>query len=295
VTMFTILIFTGTALLVAGCSLVFYNILITSVELLMKTWRRTFLSWAGRRLRAIGLIQEKPYQARSVLDWKRLTLLIVTLVFSLAVQDFMLTPLVLGIGLVMLAWINFQQKQVERAQINEDAEAVALQVRALMSVDPSLLGALRQVKLTPGRMQAAITQVASRLQMQQPPSQAAQALKGLPGNVTSRLSALIANSARLTGEVQDSLLLSLEQEAHRQKLLRSKMRQTLSLVRGTIRLLQGAVAAAIAFVMLTPAWREFFLADLPHRTLLAALICGVALASLYFEHEVHQLSFGEVA
>jgi hypothetical protein len=293
--MFTILIFSGTGLLVAGCSLVFYNFLITGVELVVKTWRRTFLSWAGKRLRAIGLIQEKPYQARPVMDWKRLILLLATLAFSLAVQDFMLTPLVLGIGVVILAWINFQQKQVERAQINEDAEAVALQVRALMSVDPSLLGALRKIKLTRGRMQAAIAQVASRLQMQQPPAQAAQALKGLPGNVTSRLSALIANSARLTGEVQDSLLLSLEQEAHRQKLLRSKMRQTLALVRGTIRLLQGAVAAAIAFVMLTPAWRDFFLADLPHRALLAALICGVALASLYFEHEVYQLSFGEVA
>jgi len=143
-------------------------------------------------------------------------------------------------------------------------------------------------------MNRAVEQVASRLRMHQAPHQAAQALKGLPGNVTSRLSALIANNAQLTDEIQDELLVSLEQEAHRQKLLRSKTRQTLSLVRGTIRLLQGVVAASISFVVLSPAWRDFFLQDISHRVLLAVMICGVVLASLYFEYEVYQLSYGEV-
>jgi hypothetical protein len=242
----------------------------------------------------MGVIQEKPYQAHNELDWKRLILLIATPGLAIAVHDFMLSPLVLVIGLIILIWINFQQKQVERAQINEDAEAVALQIRSLMSVDHSLLNALMKVKLPMGVMNHAIEQVASRLRMHQPPAQAAQALKGLPGNVTSKLSALIANNAQLTEEIQDELLVSLEQEAHRQKLLRSKTRQTLSLVRGTIRLLQGVVAASVSFVVLSPAWRDFFLQDAPHRVLLAVMICGVVLASLYFEYEVYQLSFGEV-
>ena len=252
------------------------------------------MSWVGRRLRAMGVIQEKPYQAQHELDWKRLALLIATPMLAMAVHDLMLSPLVLMIGMAILAWINFQQKQVERAQINEDAETVALQIRSLMSVDHSLLNALTQVKLPVGAMNRAVEQVASRLRMHQAPNQAAQALKGLPGNVTSRLSALIANNAQLTDEIQDELLVSLEQEAHRQKLLRSKTRQTLSLVRGTIRLLQGVVAASISFVVLSPAWRDFFLQDISHRVLLAVMICGVVLASLYFEYEVYQLSYGEV-
>jgi hypothetical protein len=280
--------------LAGGIFLALYNTLLSGVEIIVKTWRRTFVSWAGRRLRAMGVIQEKPYQAHNELDWKRLILLIATPGLAIAVQDFMLSPLVLLIGLIILIWINFQQKQVERAQINEDAEAVALQIRSLMSVDHSLLNALMKVKLPVGVMNQAIEQVASRLRMHQPPAQAAQALKGLPGNVTSRLSALIANNAQLTEEIQDELLVSLEQEAHRQKLLRSKTRQTLSLVRGTIRLLQGVVAASVSFVVLSPAWRDFFLQDAPHRVLLAVMICGVVLASLYFEYEVYQLSFGEV-
>ena len=67
------------------------------------------------------------------------------------------------------------------------------------------------------------------------------------------------------------------------------------LVRGTIRLLQGVVAGAILFVVLSPAWREFFLQDVSHRVLLTVLICAAALASLYFEYEVYQLSYGEGA
>ena len=291
---FRFLIDAGAVFLAGGIFLVLYNTLLSGVEIIVKTWRRTFVSWAGRRLRAMGVIQEKPYQAHNELDWKRLILLIATPGLAIAVHDFMLSPLVLLIGLIILIWINFQQKQVERAQINEDAEAVALQIRSLMSVDHSLLNALMKVKLPVGAMNHAIEQVASRLRMHQPPAQAAQALKGLPGNVTSRLSALIANNAQLTEEIQDELLVSLEQEAHRQKLLRSKTRQTLSLVRGTIRLLQGVVAASVSFVVLSPAWRDFFLQDAPHRVLLAVMICGVVLASLYFEYEVYQLSFGEV-
>jgi hypothetical protein len=291
---FRFLIDAGAVFLAGGIFLVLYNTLLSGVEIIVKTWRRTFVSWAGRRLRAMGVIQEKPYQAHNELDWKRLILLIATPGLAIAVQDFMLSPLVLLIGLIILIWINFQQKQVERAQINEDAEAVALQIRSLMSVDHSLLNALMKVKLSMGVMNHAIEQVASRLRMHQPPAQAAQALKGLPGNVTSRLSALIANNAQLTEEIQEELLVSLEQEAHRQKLLRSKTRQTLSLVRGTIRLLQGVVAASVSFVVLSPAWRDFFLQDAPHRVLLAVMICGVVLASLYFEYEVYQLSFGEV-
>ena len=291
---FRFLIDAGAVFLAGGIFLVLYNTLVSGVEIIVKTWRRTFVSWAGRRLRAMGVIQEKSYQAHNELDWKRLILLIATPGLAIAVQDFMLSPIVLLIGLIILIWINFQQKQVERAQINEDAEAVALQIRSLMSVDHSLLNALMKVKLPMGVMNHAIEQVASRLRMHQPPAQAAQALKGLPGNVTSRLSALIANNAQLTEEIQDELLVSLEQEAHRQKLLRSKTRQTLSLVRGTIRLLQGVVAASVSFVVLSPAWRDFFLQDAPHRVLLAVMICGVVLASLYFEYEVYQLSFGEI-
>jgi hypothetical protein len=284
----------GAVILAGGVFLTLYNLLITSVEIFVKIWRRTFISWAERRLRAMGVIQEKPFQARDELDWKRMALLIATPVLALAVHDYMLSPIVLGIGVIIFLWVNFQQKQIEKAQVNEDAESVALQIRSLINVDHSLLNALNQVKLPMGVMKRAIDQVASRLRMHQPPAQAAQALKGLPGNVTSRLSALIANNARLTEDVQEALLVSLEQEAHRQKLLRSKTRQTLSLVRGTIRLLQGVVAASISFVVLAPAWRDFFLQDISHRIMLAGMIGGVVLASLYFEYEVYQLSFGEV-
>lgn len=292
---FSLLLAAGQVLLTAGIFLVSIHLSTALLAILTKFWHRTFQTWANRRLREMGILQENPNPGPAIVDWKRLSLLLAAPLVAVRVKDVMLSPLVLAIGLAILAWIGFQQRQEEHARINEDAESVALQLRSLISVDPSLVNALTQAQLPDGALQRALHQVVGRLRMHQPPEQAAKVLQRLPGSVTARLSALIAHSTQMTNAVQDGLLLSLEQEAHRQKLLRAKTRQTLSLVRGTIRLLQAVVAAAIGFVVLTPAWRDFFLQDIPHRMLLAVLICAAALGSLYFEYEVHQLSHEEYA
>ncbi|MCK7481102.1 MAG: hypothetical protein M0C28_30785 [Candidatus Moduliflexus flocculans] len=75
-------------------------------------------------------------------------------------------------------------------------------------------------------------------------------------------------------------------------MIRSKMRQTLTLVKGTIRLLQGVAAAATVFVLMAPDWRAFFLQDIPHRTLLTGLLSCVAWPACISEFEVHQLGSG---
>lgn len=281
------------ALLVAGVFLCSYRILSTSAEIITRLWKRMFVSWAARRLSDLGIVKVEDGKKQTNLDVKRLVLFVAIPVLALAVRDLLLSPLMIAFGCLVIAWINYQARQTERGRVNEDAELAALQMRSMLSVDRSLLNALNAIELPAGVLKRSIQQVVTRLQMHQPPDQAAQALKGLPGTVTARLAALIANSARITDDIQTSLLVALEQEAHRQKLLRSKMRQTLALVRGTIRLLQGAVAAAMVFVLLSPTWRSFFLQDIPHRTLLTVLMLCAVLASLYFEYEVYQLGSGE--
>ena len=281
------------ALLVAGVFLCSFRILSTSAEIITRLWKRMFVSWAARRLSDLGIVKVEDGKKQTNLDVKRLVLFVAIPVLALAVRDLLLSPLMIAFGCLVIAWINFQSRQTERGRVNEDAELAALQMRSMLSVDRSLLNALNAIELPAGVLKRSIQQVVTRLQMHQPPDQAAQALKGLPGTVTARLAALIANSARISDDIQASLLVALEQEAHRQKLLRSKMRQTLALVRGTIRLLQGAVAAAMVFVLLSPTWRSFFLQDIPHRTLLTVLMLCAVLASLYFEYEVYQLGSGE--
>jgi hypothetical protein len=259
----------------------------------VRIWNRLFVSWARRRLRDLGIVRISDPKAKPILDGRRIALFLIIPIVALAVRDYLISPLVVLFGGLIIIWIDFQTRQNEHGRVNEDAEIAALQVRSLLQVDRSLLNALNGIDLPDGTLKRALQQVISRLQMHQPPEQAAKALQGLPGTVTARLSALIANSARITDEIQSSLLVALEQEAHRQKLLRSKVRQTLALVRGTIRLLQGATAAALGFVLLSPTWRVFFLQDIPHRTLLTVLMVCAVLASLYFEFEVYQLGSSE--
>jgi uncharacterized membrane protein YhaH (DUF805 family) len=290
---FRLILDVGVSLLMVGVFLSCFHLFTAVVNIGSRVWKRMFVSWAARRLHDLGIVKAEEGRPQPKLEVKRLVLFVAIPVMALAVRDFLLSPLVLLFGLLVVAWMNFQTRQNERGRINEDAEMAALQMRSLLTVDRSLLNALNGIELPTGVLKRSIQQVVTRLQMHQPPEQAAQSLKGLPGMVTARLAVLIANSARITDDIQSSLLVSLEQEAHRQKLLRSKMRQTLALVQGTIRLLQGVVAAAMLFVLLSPTWRSFFLQDVPHRTLLTVLMLCAVLASLYFEYEVYQLGSGE--
>ena len=290
---FTWMINGSSLLLVLGVALALYVFLSASTDLWITVWRRFFSTWVERRLQNMGILQKKTKEDRSSVNWKRFLYLVLILFLMTLAHDLMLSPLVFLAGTLILLWLNFQQKQQQRAQINEDAESVALQLRSLMHVDHSIIHALQQVELPDGLLKSAISELGQRLSMQQAPMQAAQALKGIPGSFSNRLFALIANTAHLNDAIQDDLLLAIEKEAQRQKSMRNKMQQTLTLVKGTIRLLQGVVAGAVLFVMFTPAWRSFFLQDGAHRILLFFLIVLVLLASAYFEYEVHQLRFGE--
>ena len=104
------LIDAGAVILAAGIFLTLYNMMLTGVEIVVNTWRRIFVSWAGRRLRDMDVIQEKPFLSHNELDWKRLALLIATPGLALVIHDFILSPLVLMIGMAILTWVKFQQK-----------------------------------------------------------------------------------------------------------------------------------------------------------------------------------------
>jgi hypothetical protein len=290
---FSLLLNLAFLLATSGVFLLSFNTLSGSIEVIVRLWQRVFSSWTMSKLQVLGMVRKEEKDFHLHLDWRRGMILLAILALAVAVHDFLLSPLVVLFGGLLFFWLRYQAGQADRSRINEDAEIASLQLRSLMEVDHSLLNAIKGIELPQGAMKKAFSELADRLQMRQPPEQAVQSLRSLPGKVTARLAALIASSAHITEDIQASLLIGLEQEAHRQKLLRSKMRQTLALVRGTIRLLQGVTAAAMGFVLLSPTWRTFFLQDVAHRTLLASLLVCAMLASLYFEYEVYQLDSGE--
>jgi hypothetical protein len=291
--LFSLILDAGVVLLAGGIFLAGYAFLTGLTEVALRVWKRLFVSWASRRMQEMGILKTDKGQKKARLDVKRLILFLSIPCLALLVNDLLLSPLVVFFGLLVIWWIDFQSRRTERDRVNEDAEMAALQMRSLLNIDHSILNALNGIELPEGVLKRSVQQVINRLQMHQQPEEAAQSLKGLPGTVTARLSALIAHSSKITDAVQSSLLIALEEETHRQKLLRSKMRQTMALVRGTIRLLQGVTAAAMVFVLLSPTWRNFFLRDIPHRTLLTVLLTCAILGSLYFEYEVYQLGSAE--
>jgi len=86
----------------------------------------------------------------------------------------------------------------------------------------------------------------------------------------------------------------LEREIHHQRTMRTKLRQALSLIRGTMHALQGGFAAVLIGAFIFPISRDYFLMDVSRRVMLVALVMAPLLASLYFEIEVIQLRRGEL-
>lgn len=293
INIFSILLDGATLALSAGAFLLAYNLLLSFVEILARLGRKLRLWRSAPYLRRLGVVREEPWQDGASLDLRRLGLLLALPLLALAVQDWMLAPLVAGIGILLLWWLDFSRRARQDERVNEDAEMAALQLRAQLRTHHSLAAALRALQLPQGRLRRAVDEVVLRLEMHEAPLGAARPLAALPGAGAARLAALIAHSAAITEAVQLSLLEDLEQEAGQQKLLRAKMRQVLGLVKGTIRLLQGAAALALAVTFLVPEWRLFFLQDISHRLTMLLMVAGAALASLYFEFEVYQLGKGE--
>ena len=289
---FSLLLNLAFGLATFGIGLLAFRLFSATCELAARLWQRVFRRWTVNRLSRLGMLHQEGKTLRLQVDWKRTLVLLAIPALAVGVQDFLLSPLVILIGGLLVYWLQFQARQAEQGRTNEDAETASLQLRTLMEVDHSLLEAIQGLDLPFGALKRAFGELADRLQMRQPPEQAVAPLSRLPGKVAARLAVLLANSAHITAEVQSSVLVGLEQEARRQKLLRSKMRQALALVRGTIRLLQGVAAAAAGFILLSPIWRNFFLQDVSHRTLLTTLLICTVLASLYFEYEVYQLGSG---
>jgi hypothetical protein len=154
-----------------------------------------FASWTTLRLRDLGILREEKSRQRLAVDWAQILIFIAILLIAAAVHDALLSPLILLFGMSAFAWSRYQASEAQRMRVNEDAELGTLQMRSLLNVDHSLLNALNGLELPEGALRNAIRDVAARLQMHQQPEQAALALKELPGTVTARLAALIANSA----------------------------------------------------------------------------------------------------
>lgn len=290
---FSILLAVATVGVIIGIFLITYNVLLTGLEVFVRLGRKVLFMRSKAYMRRLGLVREEPWSANAELDVRRLVIVLAIPLLAIVVQDWLLTPMVAGLGILLLWWLNFAQRSRQGDQVNEDAEMVAMQVRAHLRTNHSLISALRSVQLPKGRLRHALDEVVLRLEMQESPEEAAKPLAALPGTETARLATLISKSAIITEDVQLSLLEDLEQESNRQKLLRSKMRQVLALVKGTIRLLQGAVALALLVTFVVPEWRMFFLQDISHRMTMMILVAAAAVASLYFEFEVYQLGKGE--
>lgn len=285
----------ATLTFVLGMGLLVHPVLITGVETIERIWRRRMHPASERLRELMGVPETRDQKVFHTQPFRLILPTALSLVSAVALRDVMLSVLAILVGFGLGGWFLYRERQARSERIDDQAELLALQVRSLLPVEHSILACLKkaQAGLPSGELAQAVSRVSSRLEMKQSPSEACQPLHDLPGTVTRRLATLLAESSGTRADVQMDLLAMLEREIHHRRMLRSRIRQSLTLVKSTIRVLQGAVGAGLAATVTLPMWRAYFLADLAHRTLLIVLVCVSALASLYFEIEVLELHKGE--
>ncbi len=284
-----------TVILIVGISLVFFLALLTCVEVIHRVWQRRVVG-AGSKIRSFLLLdgsgsdgKDTPLELRTLLPFLMIPVL------ALAVRDGMLSGVILVAGIGLVLWLRGVRKQKQQMKIEDQTEQLILHLRSLLSLEHSILGSLKKAlaELPKGDLSRAVAQTCSRLEMKQTPGQAYAPMANLPGPIPQRLATLLAESMDTSEEVQMNLLGMLERETEYRRTIQIKLRQNITLVKGTIRVLQGAVVAGLAATLSLPIWREYFLADVPHRILFTFLIAVTGAASLYFEYEVNRLMQGE--
>ncbi|RPI22662.1 MAG: hypothetical protein EHM70_23500 [Chloroflexota bacterium] len=277
----------ATVALVLGAGLALQAILSAGFETIERLSRRR-VSWAARRLRSTMAIHQAlnlDIENMTSMDWvKRFWPFLAVPLIGLLVRDAMLVFLAALVALAFVWWTGFSIGQTRRDALDDHAEILILRIRSLLPIEHSVVRSLKKSvgELPPGELALAVRNVVARLEMKESPQQAYTALRRLPGTMVRRLAVLLAGSASTREDVQMDLLGMLEREIHHQRTMRTKLRQALSLIRGTMRALQGGFAAALTGAFIFPISRDYFLMDVSRRVMLIALVMAPLLASLYF-------------
>ena len=138
-------------------------------------------------------------------------------------------------------------------------------------------------------MRSAVEDSLRRLGMNQEPDRALESLRALRYPALERFARLLAVAQDTNREVFLKTLEILRREVEGRLDLGRQARQSLTLVRGTTRLLQAVAVTAMAVASVLPNWRAYFMAGFQHWLLFAGMLTVTLLSSFYMEAELRQL------
>ena len=210
---------------------------------------------------------------------------------ALLLSDSLLSPLALVV--ILGGGELYRSTFVSRrtARLNEDAGNLIIQVVSRYPITRSLSKTLKDAASTlpDGEVRRAALEAAARLGMNQPSGEALQPLRAVGHPVLNRLAVLLSNVQDTNQDVLMRTLELLQEDVQSRLGLRQQARQSLTTLRGTVRILQGVVVAAMIVAGSLPSWRFYFTSSPKNWVLFVAMLAAATLGSLYVETEMRQL------
>ncbi len=210
---------------------------------------------------------------------------------ALLLSDRMFSPVLFTISLVAGEIYRSSRQSKRLRRLNEDTGNLVLQFEARFPVLRSVLNTLDGAShtLPKSELRRAVDQTIERLKLQQMAGKALSPLEKLPNPVLRRFVVVIANAQETDPEVFQDTLSLLRREVESRLDLGNRVRQNLTTLRSTTRILQAVLAGAMLAVCILPTWRAYFVASSQHWLLLLVMLFVGALGSFYVEAEIRQL------
>ena len=252
--------------------------------------------------RLLALVQEEAHPAQKITRLTpRLALSGLTLwrpfwaaagiLAALLLSDSLFSPLALVV--ILVGGELYRSTFISRrtARLNEDAGNLIIQVVSRYPINRSLSKTLKDAAdtLPDGEVRRAALEATARLGMNQASGEALQPLRAVRHPVLTRLAVLLSNVQDTNQDVLMRTLELLQEDVQSRLGLRQQARQSLTTLRGTVRILQGVVVAAMIVAGTLPAWRFYFTSSPKNWALFIVMLATATLGSLYVESEMRQL------
>ncbi len=232
-------------------------------------------------------------QARSTL-WALLALglpIAAGLAGAVLARDWLLSPYVVGLGLVVGVFLRRQSLAARGAENTDDVEHLVTMFRSIFAAQESLSVALSETvgELSPGRVQTAVQQVLSMFRVRQNIDEATRPLLALGNPYITQFVFILTRLDTSDRETSLAALGELEERLRSRRRLRDRARTALVVLRLTVRTIQGGLLAAMLAVLVLPLWRSFYLGTLAHRVTFVVMTLLAMAASLFFDNETQRL------
>jgi hypothetical protein len=286
----TVLIGIGLLLILRPILVAIVNAIVTIVNAYFQKWISIGRVWIRSKVKTRGYdytqVKRKDIFYLVLEDWR------LWLVFSIAaglifwdpVRSFAAAAVTGVLGFIFI----YMRRGARNVQINTDVENMIVQFASRYPVSRSITKTLEDLLETiePGDVHFALEQTITRIRIGSSLDVAVQPLIAVPNPSARQFAMTIAGAQQTSPLILDGIFVSLKNDVRARAELMGEVRQSLTVLKITTRVMQAAFCVVLLVVCLKDQWHGYFIESLNHYVTFWGSILAVMAASAYVELEI---------